>query len=53
MAIERTVDVSAIIDRPAISGFQYRTLLLCMAVLFMDGYDGSPGVGDQDSSPPR
>ena len=39
MAIERTVDVSAIIDRPAISGFQYRTLLLCMAVLFMDGYD--------------
>lgn len=39
MAIQQTVDASAIIDRPAISGFQYRTLLLCMAVLFMDGYD--------------
>ncbi len=34
-----SVDVSAIIDRREISGFQYRTLLLCMAVLFMDGYD--------------
>ncbi len=39
MTTQQTIDVSAIIDRPAISGFQYRTLLLCMAVLFMDGYD--------------
>ncbi|HZB89804.1 MAG TPA: MFS transporter [Stellaceae bacterium] len=39
MATAATVDVSDIIDRPVISGFQFRTLLLCMAVLFMDGYD--------------
>ncbi len=39
MAAARIVDVAEIIDRKAIGPFQYRTLLLCMAVLFMDGYD--------------
>jgi MFS transporter, AAHS family, 4-hydroxybenzoate transporter len=39
MAATATVDVSDIIDRRVITPFQYRTLLLCMAVLFMDGYD--------------
>lgn len=35
----RIVDVSALIDGAPIGGFQYRTLALCMAVLFFDGYD--------------
>ncbi|MGO8920706.1 MAG: MFS transporter [Stellaceae bacterium] len=33
------IDVAEIIDRRKITGFQLRTLLLCMAVLLMDGYD--------------
>jgi len=38
MAVER-IDLAEVIDRRPIGGFQYRTLLLCMTVLFMDGYD--------------
>jgi AAHS family 4-hydroxybenzoate transporter-like MFS transporter len=33
------VDVTALIDNSKIGAFQYRTLVLCMSVLFLDGYD--------------
>ena len=39
MADARIVDVAEIIDWRPIGAFQYRTLLLCMLVLFLDGYD--------------
>lgn len=39
MAGTRTVDVAELIDWRPIGPFQYRTLLLCMTILFMDGYD--------------
>src|SRR5271166_4170377 len=35
----RVVDVTALIDGTPAGGFQYRTLALCMGVLFFDGYD--------------
>src|SRR5262245_44825089 len=35
----RTVDVTALIDGTPVGAFQYRTLVLCMSVLFLDGYD--------------
>lgn len=38
-AAPRTVDVTALIDGREIGAFQYRTLVLCMCVLFLDGYD--------------
>jgi AAHS family 4-hydroxybenzoate transporter-like MFS transporter len=34
-----TVDVPDLIDRQKVSGFQIRVLLLCAAVVFMDGFD--------------
>src|SRR5450759_1119244 len=34
-----TIDVTTLIDDSKIGAFQYRTLLLCMGVLFLDGYD--------------
>lgn len=34
-----TVDVPALIDGQKVSGFQVRVLLLCAAVVFMDGFD--------------
>ena len=34
-----TVDVTKVIDNAKVGPFQYRTLLLCMSVLFCDGYD--------------
>src|ERR1700753_963308 len=36
---QTTIDVSALIEERPITGFQWRTLLVCLAVLFMDGYD--------------
>ena len=39
MTVSQTIDVSALIEERPISGFQWRTLLVCLAVLFMDGYD--------------
>jgi MFS transporter, AAHS family, 4-hydroxybenzoate transporter len=38
-AAARTIDVTALIDGAEIGRFQYRTLALCMCVLFLDGYD--------------
>ncbi len=35
----RTFDVTALIDGANVGAFQYRTLILCMCVLFFDGYD--------------
>jgi AAHS family 4-hydroxybenzoate transporter-like MFS transporter len=35
----RVVDVTALIDGTPAGSFQYRTLALCMGVLFFDGYD--------------
>lgn len=35
----RTVDVTKLIDGTRIGAFQYLTLVLCMSVLFVDGYD--------------
>jgi len=35
----RVVDVTALIDATPVGAFQYRTIALCMAVLFFDGYD--------------
>ena len=34
-----TIDVTTLIDDSKIGAFQYWTLLLCMGVLFLDGYD--------------
>ncbi len=33
------MDVTALIDATPAGAFQYRTIALCMAVLFLDGYD--------------
>ena len=35
----KTVDVPELIDGQPVSGFQIRVLLLCAAVVFMDGFD--------------
>src|SRR4051794_18818093 len=34
-----TVDVADFIDQKPVGGFQIRILLMCFAVLFLDGYD--------------
>src|ERR1700759_982830 len=39
MMARQEIDVSALIEERPITGFQWRTLLVCLAVLFMDGYD--------------
>jgi AAHS family 4-hydroxybenzoate transporter-like MFS transporter len=39
MKAEQTIDVSELIDQRPVSGFQWRTLFVCISVLFMDGYD--------------
>jgi AAHS family 4-hydroxybenzoate transporter-like MFS transporter len=38
------VDLSLLIEQQKIGRFQYRVMLLCMAVLFMDGFD-TQGIG--------
>ena len=38
-ASARVVDVTALIDATPAGAFQYRTIALCMAALFLDGYD--------------
>jgi AAHS family 4-hydroxybenzoate transporter-like MFS transporter len=35
----QTIDVSALIEERPVGGFQWRTLFVCVSVLFMDGYD--------------
>src|SRR6201994_368994 len=39
MTARQDIDVSALIEQRPVTGFQWRTLLVCLAVLFMDGYD--------------
>jgi AAHS family 4-hydroxybenzoate transporter-like MFS transporter len=39
MTSGQTIDVSALIEDRPVTAFQWRTLLVCLAVLFMDGYD--------------
>ena len=39
MTTRQDIDVSALIEERPITGFQWRTLFVCLAVLFMDGYD--------------
>jgi hypothetical protein len=35
----QTIDVSALIEDRPVGAFQWRTLFVCVSVLFMDGYD--------------
>src|ERR1700759_38407 len=39
MTARQEIDVSALIEQRPVTGFQWRTLLVCVSVLFMDGYD--------------
>ena len=39
MTASQTIDVSALIEDRPVSAFQWRTLFVCVSVLFMDGYD--------------
>jgi MFS transporter, AAHS family, 4-hydroxybenzoate transporter len=39
MAAIQEIDVSALIEQRPVTAFQWRTLLVCLLVLFMDGYD--------------
>src|SRR5664280_1833737 len=39
MSEPMVVDVPELIDQQKVSGFQIRVLLLCAAVVFMDGFD--------------
>jgi MFS transporter, AAHS family, 4-hydroxybenzoate transporter len=39
MTARQEIDVSTFIEQRPVTGFQWRTLLVCLAVLFMDGYD--------------
>src|ERR1700743_3153192 len=51
MTARQAIDVSTLIEQRPVTGFQSRTLLVCLAVLFMDGYDTqaigyvAPGLG--------
>jgi AAHS family 4-hydroxybenzoate transporter-like MFS transporter len=39
MTAKQEIDVSTLIEQRPVTGFQWRTLLVCLAILFMDGYD--------------
>src|ERR1700742_4800076 len=39
MTARQEIDVSALIEQRPVTGFQWRTLFVCVSVLFMDGYD--------------
>src|ERR1700744_6521721 len=39
MTATQDIDVSALIEQRPVTSFQWRTLFVCLAVLFMDGYD--------------
>src|ERR1700749_3189049 len=39
MMARQEIDVSTLIEQRPVTGFQWRTLLVCLAILFMDGYD--------------
>src|SRR5215475_3508720 len=39
MTDTQEINVSTLIEQRPVTGFQWRTLLVCLAVLFMDGYD--------------
>lgn len=39
MTTQQEIDVSTLIEQQPVTVFQWRTLLICLAVLFMDGYD--------------
>jgi len=39
MTARQEIDVSTLIEHRPVTGFQWRTLFVCLSVLFMDGYD--------------
>ncbi len=39
MTTAQDIDVSALIEQRPVTSFQWRTLFVCLTVLFMDGYD--------------